>query len=58
MNIALLNAARHSLSAREGLSAQDMAQMWRVETGGLRIDSAQPGQAGSSAVLRGKMAGA
>lgn len=58
MNIALLTAASHSLSAREGLPAQDMAQMWRVETGALRNDSAQPGMTASSAVLRGQMAGA
>lgn len=45
MNAALPTPITHSLSAREGLAAQDMAQMWRVESGALRIDSAQPGEA-------------
>lgn len=45
MNTELPTPARHSLSAREGLAAQDMAQMWRVASGALRIDSAQPGEA-------------
>lgn len=45
MNISIPNAASLSWSAREGLAACDMTQMWRVETGALRIDSTQSGQA-------------
>lgn len=33
------------LSAREGLTASDMTQMWRVQTGAMRIDSAADGEA-------------
>jgi len=45
MDTSIPTAASHSLNAREGLDALDMTQMWRVETGALRIDSAQPGEA-------------
>ena len=45
MSTSTSTAASHSLSAREGLAALDMTQLWRVETGALRIDSAQPGEA-------------
>jgi len=45
MNPSIATAANHHLSAREDLAALDNAQMWRVETGALRIDSAQPGEA-------------
>lgn len=45
MSTELPTPACHRLSAREGLAAQDMAQMWRVASGALRIDSAQPGEA-------------
>lgn len=43
MNTSITTTASLSLNAREGLAAPDMAQMWRVETGALRIDSAQRG---------------
>lgn len=36
----------HQLIAREALSAADLKQMWRVESGALRIDSASEGEAG------------
>jgi CRP-like cAMP-binding protein len=45
MSTSTSTAASHSLSAREGLAALDMTKLWRVETGALRIDSAQPGEA-------------
>lgn len=32
------------LSAREGLAASDLTQMWRVQTGALRMDSAPEGE--------------
>jgi len=42
----LANPSSHrSLCVREGLAADDMLQMWRVETGALRIDSAPLGEA-------------
>lgn len=45
MSTELPISACHRLNAHEGLAAQDMAQMWRVASGALRIDSAQPGEA-------------
>jgi len=45
MNPSIATPDCHRLSAREDLAALDNAQMWRVETGALRIDSAQPGEA-------------
>lgn len=45
MNTSIPALENHSLSAREGLGAIDMTQLWRVQTGALRIDSAQPGEA-------------
>lgn len=44
MSTAISNLSSHSLSAREGLAVPALAQMWRVKTGALRIDSAQPGE--------------
>jgi hypothetical protein len=37
-------SGRH-LNTREGLAASETAQMWRVQTGALRIDSAVEGEA-------------
>jgi len=36
----------HHLIAREALSVADLQQMWRVESGALRIDSASEGETG------------
>ncbi len=50
MNTALLDPSEldpseRCLNAREGLAAADLAQMWRVQSGALRIDSAPAGEA-------------
>ncbi|MDO8320293.1 hypothetical protein [Rhodoferax sp.] len=38
------NPSNRTLSPREGLAACDLTQMWRVESGALRIDSARSGE--------------
>ena len=39
------NLTCRTLSARECLATPELAQMWLVQSGALRIDSAQPGEA-------------
>lgn len=46
MTACLTDSLTRYLNARECLAASDMAQMWRVQSGALRIDSAPSGEAG------------
>jgi len=45
MNPSIPDTLPRCLNAREGLAASDLAQLWRVETGALRLDSAPDGEA-------------
>lgn len=44
MKSKLPNGVSRTLNPRKGLATTDLQQMWRVETGALRIDSAQSGE--------------
>jgi hypothetical protein len=37
------NSAKRVLASREGLRPGELKQLWRLETGAVRIDSAPPG---------------
>jgi len=45
MNSASFSKPGTILAAREGLATSDQKQLWRVQSGALRIDSALPGEA-------------
>ena len=44
MNPSIPDTLPRCLTARDGLAASDLTQLWRVQAGALRIDSAQAGE--------------
>jgi len=44
MKPTLDSTSSRTLNARDGLAASDLTQLWRVQAGALRIDSAQAGE--------------